>query len=153
MDVQCVSLSTASSMHVHGVTLSTNSSKDLHPFPPPAVLTCRVYPLQFGHAWCKYPFLNAGCRTMLHSVSPIYNEQKCRCWNQSGTGIRGPIPVPECYNTRLRYWMTEGRCPAINLATDLIRLFSVKVPTFRLFGNNAATLLVFTGQPVYICLF
>ncbi len=37
------------------------------------------------------------------------NEQDCQCHKQSGTGRRGPSPVPECFG-RLRYWMPEWRC-------------------------------------------
>ncbi len=38
------------------------------------------------------------------------NEQKYRCRNQSGSGKRGPSPVPECSGTGLRYRMPERRC-------------------------------------------
>jgi hypothetical protein len=61
------------------------------PFLSPVIRMCRVY-----------PFLNDG-------LSGIRNGQKFRCRNQSGTGIRGPSPVPECSGTGLRYRMSECR--------------------------------------------
>jgi hypothetical protein len=83
-----ICLSTASGMNVQGVSL--------------AVWTCRLY-----------PYLNAG----LSSIWSVRyrNEQKCRCQNQSSTGIRGPSPVPECSGTGLRYRMPVCRCPAMQI--------------------------------------
>ncbi len=82
-------------------------------FPPPAVWTCRVYPFPLPAAWtCRvYPFFkfrNVGLSCIL-SVR-YRNELKCRCWDQFGTGIRGPSPVPKCCGTGLRYRMPECRC-------------------------------------------
>ncbi len=85
--------------------------------------------------------------------------QECRCQIDNGRNADAVLTlvwhsgICICSDTGLIFWMPEGRCPAMNLASALIRLFSVKLPTFRLFGNTAAPLLVFTGQPVYICLF
>ncbi len=55
-----------------------------------------------------YQYRNAGL-SGIWSVR-YRNEQKCGCRNQSGTGIRGPSPVPECSGTGLRYRMLECRC-------------------------------------------
>jgi hypothetical protein len=68
MDVQGVSLSTASSMDVQCVT----------------IFKCRNVGL-------------SGIQSVRYR-----NKQKCRYRNQSGTGIRGPCPVPECSGTELR---------------------------------------------------
>ncbi len=53
------------------------------------------------------------CRTVWHPVSPVPEGLKCRCRDQSGTGIKGPSPVPECSGTGLRCRMPECRCPAM----------------------------------------
>ncbi len=53
-------------------------------------------------------FLNAG---MPDCTAHWYrNELNCRCREQSGTGIRGPSPGPECTGTGLRCRMPECRC-------------------------------------------
>ncbi len=71
-------------------------------FPLPAVWTFTGYPFhnhqnqQCGRAG-RTSFSNAG---MLD----------CPASSQSGTGIRGPSPVPECSSTGLRYRKPEFRC-------------------------------------------
>ncbi len=125
VQVHGVSLSTASSMDVQGVSLSTATSMDVHcagcipfhrqqyggsgciPFPPPAVWTCRVYScpslaVRKCRVYVCVPF--HPCKVFLKSrnagLSGIrsvryQSEQKCRCWNQSSTGIRGHSLVPD----------------------------------------------------------
>ncbi len=67
-----------------------------------------VYRLQCRHAGCMYlfplckVFWNAG---MSHLVSPVADEQICRCRNWSGICIRGSSTVPERSGTGLRYQM------------------------------------------------
>ncbi len=62
-------------------------------------------------AYCAcrvYPFFK--CRNVgLSGIQSVryQNEQKCRYWNQSDTGRRGPSPVQECSGTGLRYRMPE----------------------------------------------
>jgi hypothetical protein len=96
LEVQYVSLSTASNMEVQGVSLSTISRMDVqcreNPFPHHKqceIAGCiPVHRLQFGCAWCMYPFSvflkcrNAGLFDMW-SVQ-CQNEPKCLCPNQSG---------------------------------------------------------------------
>ena len=85
-----------------------------------AVWTCGVYFLSMPE-----------CRTGRHLISPVPNEQKRRCPNQSGTGIRGPSLVPECSGTGLRYRMPECRCrryrprcrcPAMSTSTSALSI-------------------------------
>ncbi len=60
---------------------------------------------------------NADARLTFHR-----HEQKRRCRNQSGTGIRGPSPIPECSGIGLGYRMLACRrrhrplcgCPAMH---------------------------------------
>ncbi len=47
------------------------------------------------------------------------NEQKFRCWNHSGTGIRIPSPVPECPVTGMRYRMPAYRPPLLCPGEDV----------------------------------
>ncbi len=76
--------------------------------------------LQFGRA-LGVPFTTTTnsffkCRKVgLFGIQSVRyrNEQKFRYWNQSDRGIRGPSPVPDCYETGLKYRMPECRCPAI----------------------------------------
>jgi hypothetical protein len=95
--------------------------------------TCRMYPspslaLQCGLKGYMHPFYlckvllkcwNAGL-SGIRSVR-CRSEQKCRSLNQSGTGITGLSPVPECILTGLRYrnrcrrHRSRYRCPAIVL--------------------------------------
>jgi hypothetical protein len=67
----------------------------MYSFLPPAIWTFRLYP--FTHL----KKLNAG---------RYRNKQKFRCRNQSGSGIRGPSPVPDCSCIRLSCRMLECRC-------------------------------------------
>jgi hypothetical protein len=77
--------------------------------------TCRVY--QFRHA-LGIPFITTNnsffkCQNVgLCGIPSVRyrNKQKIRCRTQSGTGIRGPSPVPEYSGTCLRYRMLECRC-------------------------------------------
>jgi hypothetical protein len=84
-----VSLSTASSMNVNGVSIS-------------------IAP-QYGRAGCT-PFLNAGMSDCTASSQTVTGMNRCRCRNQTSTGIKGPSPVPECSGTGLRYRISECRC-------------------------------------------
>ncbi len=83
MDVQSVSPSTASSIDVPGVSLSTASS--MYPLSPPAVWTCRVYssPLLAVLAGVCISFLMSECRTVRHPFSLVPEQTKI------------PTPVPE----------------------------------------------------------
>ncbi len=118
MGVQCVSPSTTSSMNMQCVSLSTISGIDVgRDISFPQHKQCEiagyipVHRLQFGCAGCMYPFSvflicrNAGLFGM-GSVQ-CQNETKCLCLNQSGIGIRGTSPVPECSCTGLIYQMPE----------------------------------------------
>ncbi len=89
IDVQGVSRSTTSNMDVQGVSQSIACSVDV----------CISFHL------CKIVCKMLECRPVRHPVSPVPEWTKCRCRNQSGTGIRGPSPVTEFSGTGLRYRM------------------------------------------------
>ncbi len=109
----------------------------MYSFPPKAVWTCRVYPFPQPAVWTSrvHPFFK--CWIGLSGIQSIryQNEQKCGYLNQSGTGIRGPSPVPECCGTGLRY-RTECRCrrhrprcrcPSLHFSNrEITRLFRKK---------------------------
>jgi hypothetical protein len=86
------------------VELFTTCSLDVHctgiPFTTTNTMDVRVYPF----FKCRYVGL-PGIQSVRYR-----NELKCGCRNQSGTGIRGPTPVPKCSGTGLRYRMPERRC-------------------------------------------
>jgi hypothetical protein len=68
------------------------------------------------------PFLNAGMSDRAAFGQSVAEKNK--------NADAGTNQVPECVDTGLRSWMPEGRCPAMNLATDLISLFELKCRHF-----------------------
>jgi hypothetical protein len=64
-----------------------------------------------------YKHRNAG-ESGIRSVR-YRNEKECRCWNQSGTGIKIPSPVPECSCTGLRCQMSAADADA-QLCNDVL---------------------------------
>ncbi len=124
--MQCVSLSTASgmdmlvypctpsSMDVQGVSTANYGHVGCNPFHYQqcervgCILDHRCAGCMYFFHLCKWFFTNAQkCRAVRHLVSLITEWTKCQCRKQSGTGITGP--VPECFNTGLRYQMPECR--------------------------------------------
>jgi hypothetical protein len=87
---------------------------------PAAAVYRRAGYITFHYLFCFQCRL-AGCtfyrwrNVGLSGISSVRyrNEQKRWCQKQSGTGIRGPSPVPECSGAGQRYRMPECRCPAM----------------------------------------
>jgi len=85
----------------------------VYPISPPAMWMCRVYSSSLLAVWtCRVNvpiILNVGMPDCLAS-GQSGTKKKCRCRNQSGTGIRGPSSVSGCCGTGLRDQMPECRC-------------------------------------------
>ncbi len=101
LGVQWVYLSPPSiRMDVQGAFIfhSQKYNKRVYTFPPPAMGMCRVYPSPWlAVCMCRvyvsfFTFVKCKCRNVgLFGIWSVQyrNEQKCRCWHESGTGIRG----------------------------------------------------------------
>ncbi len=118
MDVQGA-LSTTSIMEVQSVfppaalwtvgCLSSTSSMDLQDFFPTQAVTPSFN--------LRTVFVNAGL-SGFRSVRLRYrNEKECRCRNQSGTGIRGPILVTQCSGTNAKPAVCRCRAMTVRLCT------------------------------------
>jgi hypothetical protein len=97
MDVQVVSLFTARSVDVQGVSFSTTNSMDVQGVPISTTSSVNIQGV-FQSIACRVHVslsLVPEFRTVQHPVSPVLELTKMPIRNQFGTGIRGPIPVPE----------------------------------------------------------
>jgi hypothetical protein len=134
LDLQCVSLSGASCMDVQGVSLSNTSSMDMQGVPLSITNNVNVQGVSQSIAYrcagymyffplCKV-FLNAG----LIGILSVQYEQICRYRNQSGTGIRGSNPLPECSGTGLIYKFRNADTDGIGLDADAHLWIMSRIP-------------------------